>query len=133
MGIWATLFGNENVIKKAADGIYNGVDAAFYTNEEKASGFLNLLKGYEPFKIAQRLLMLVVTIPYVLIWVLCALLIMSSGFVASDTGAGLIEAAKVTGAMNNDTLGIPVSLVVAFYFGGGALEGVVGRMRAKKE
>jgi len=133
MGIWATLFGNENVIKKAADGIYNGVDAAFYTNEEKASGFLNLLKGYEPFKIAQRLLMLVVTIPYVLIWVLCALLIMSSGFVASDTGAELIEAAKVTGAMNNDTLGIPVSLVVAFYFGGGALEGVVGRMRAKKE
>jgi hypothetical protein len=133
MGIWTSLFGNENVIKKAADGIYNGVDAAFYTNEEKASGFLNLLKGYEPFKIAQRLLMLVVTIPYVLIWVLCALLIMSSGFVASDTGAELIEAAKVTGAMNNDTLGIPVSLVVAFYFGGGALEGVVGRMRAKKE
>jgi len=25
MGIWASLFGNENIIKKAADGIYNDV------------------------------------------------------------------------------------------------------------
>jgi len=29
-------------------------------------------------------------------------------------------------------LGVPVSLVVAFYFAGGALEGVVGRMKTKE-
>ena len=71
MGIWASLFSSPSVIKKAADGIYNGVDAAIYTDQEKAAGFMGMLKGYEPFKIAQRLLMLVVTIPYVLIWFLC--------------------------------------------------------------
>lgn len=131
MGIWASLFGNENIIKKAADGIYNGVDAALYTDQEKAGGFLNLLKGYEPFKIAQRLLMLMVTIPYVLIWVLCALMLMSVGFVDGATGKAIGEAARVTGEMNNNTLGVPVSLVVAFYFAGGALEGVVGRMKTK--
>ena len=72
MSIWASLFSSPSVIKKAADGIYNGVDAAIYTDQEKAAGFMGMLKGYEPFKIAQRLLMLVVTIPYVLIWFLCA-------------------------------------------------------------
>jgi hypothetical protein len=58
MSIWTSLFSSPSVIKKAADGIYNGVDAAIYTDQEKASGFMGMLKGYEPFKIAQRLLML---------------------------------------------------------------------------
>ena len=131
MGIWASLFGNENIIKKAADGIYNGVDASFYTDQEKAGGFLKLLKGYEPFKIAQRLLMLVITIPYVLIWLLCACMLLSVGFVEPSLGKQLGEAARVTGELNNATLGVPVSLVVAFYFAGGALEGVAGRMKSK--
>jgi hypothetical protein len=52
MGIWASLFSSPSVIKKAADGIYNGVDAAIYTDQEKAAGFMGMLKGYEPFKIA---------------------------------------------------------------------------------
>jgi len=133
MGIWATLFGNENVIKKAADGIYNGGDAAFYTDEEKSKGFLNLLKGYEPFKIAQRLLMLVICIPYVVVWILCAGMLVSVGFVEPAYGKQIAEAALTRGELNNDTLGIPVSLVVAFYFGGGALEGVVNRMKQKRE
>jgi len=133
MGIWATLFGNENVIKKAADGIYNGVDAAFYTDEEKSKGFLNLLKGYEPFKIAQRLLMLVICIPYVVVWILCSGMLVSVGFVDPAYGKQIAEAALTLGELNNDTLGIPVSLVVAFYFGGGALEGVVNRMKQKSE
>lgn len=72
MSIWGTLFGSKNVIKQAANGIYNGVDKAFYTKEEKAQGFLELLKAYEPFKIAQRLLALVISIPYVVVWLMSA-------------------------------------------------------------
>jgi len=131
MGIWSTLFGSENVIKKAADGIYNGVDASFYTDEEKAKGFLNLLKHYEPFKIAQRLIALTVTIPYVLVWVLCAVMLVASGFVEPAYGKQIAEAALDLGELNNGTLGTPVALVLSFYFAGGALEGVVGRMKSK--
>ncbi len=131
MGIWATLFGSENVIKRAADGIYNGIDAAIYTDQEKAGGFLNLLKGYEPFKIAQRLLALTVAIPYVIIWILCAGMLVSAGFVNPAYGKQIAEAAMVLGELNNNTLGTPVALVLAFYFAGGALEGVVGRMKSK--
>lgn len=131
MGLWATLFGSENVIKKAADGIYNGVDAAVYTDQEKASGFLNLLKHYEPFKIAQRLLALVVVSPYVVVWVLCALMLVTVPFVDPLLGKNIEEAARTLGSLNNDTLGTPVALILAFYFGGGALEGVVGRFKSK--
>jgi len=131
MGLFATLFGSENVIKRAADGIYNGVDAAIYTDQEKAGGFLNLLKGYEPFKLAQRLLALTLAIPYVVVWLLCAAMLVISGFVDPAYGVQIAEAAKTLGSLNNDTLGTPVALVMAFYFGGGALEGVVGRMKSK--
>jgi hypothetical protein len=56
----------------------------------------------------------------------------STGSVESVQGAGkMSEAARIIGQLNNATLGTPVALVAAFYFGGGALEGVVNRMKAK--
>jgi len=131
MSFWGRLFGSENVIKRAADGIYNGVDKAIYTNEEKAQGFLDLLKAYEPFKIAQRLLALVVSIPYVVVWLMSAAMLVAAGFVDPAYGKQIEESARVLGELNNDTLGMPVALVLGFYFGGGAVEGVVDRFRKK--
>lgn len=132
MSLWGTLFGSENVIKRAADGIYNGVDKAIYTDQEKASGFLNLLKAYEPFKIAQRLLALVISIPYVVVWLMSAAMLVAAGFVDPAYGKQIEEAARVLGELNNDTLGMPVALVLGFYFGGGAVEGVVDRLKGRK-
>ena len=132
MGFWGRLFGSENVISKAADGIYKGVDKAWYTDEEKAEGFLNLLKAYEPFKLAQRLLALTVALPYVAVWLLCALMIVVSAFVDPAYGKQIEEASRLLGELNNDTLGTPVALVLSFYFAGGALEGVVSRFKEKK-
>lgn len=132
MSLWGTLFGSENVIRRAADGIYNGVDKAFYTEQEKATGFLNLLKAYEPFKLAQRLLALVVSLPYVLVWLMSASMLVIAGFVDPAYGKQIEESARVLGELNNDTLGMPVALVLGFYFGGGALEGVVERFKVKR-
>ena len=139
MSFMGKLFGSENVIKKATDGIYNGVDSAFFTNQEKAAHFLSLLKAYEPFKLAQRFLALVITIPYVLVWLVCTLLIVASAFYGTECAVygeistqcvnPLSETAKTLGELNNETLGTPVALILAFYFGGGAVEGVVTRLR----
>lgn len=129
MSIWGRLFGSDSVVKRAADGVYNGVDMAFFTNEEKAQHFLKLLKAYEPFKLAQRLLALVVAIPYVVTWLLSALMLVVSAFVDPAHGKQIEESARVLGELNNDTLGMPVALVLGFYFGGGAVEGVVDRVR----
>jgi len=132
MSLWGTLFGSQSVIDNAAKGIYNGVDKAIYTSEEKALGFLDLLKAYEPFKLAQRLLALTVAIPYVTVWILSALMLAVSAFVEPGYGKQIEEAARTLGELNNDTLGLPVALVLGFYFGGGAVEGVVSRFKGKR-
>ncbi len=132
MSFWGRLFGSTDVIKQAADGIYNGVDKAWYTEEEKATGFLALLSAYEPFKLAQRLLALTVAVPYVITWLMSAIMIVVSAFVDASYGKQIEEGARLLGELNNDTLGTPVALVLGFYFGGGALEGVVSRFREKK-
>lgn len=134
MSFLGKLFGSDNVVQKAADGIYNGVDAAIFTKEEKSEYFLNLLKAYEPFKLAQRLLALLVGIPYVLIWLVCAGLLVISAFAepcsteAICRSDSLLEVARSLADWNNDTLGLPFSIILGFYFGGGAVEGV---MRAR--
>lgn len=129
MSIWGRIFGTKSVIDNAAKGIYNGVDKAIYTKEEKAAGFLALLKAYEPFKLAQRILAFMVVGAYVATWLLVVLLFVIAGALNDEQ---LFKAAMDLGSLNNDTLGIPVTLVLGFYFGGGALEGVVDRFKPKK-
>jgi len=68
MWIFEKLFGSNKVIEKIGDGVYNGIDKAVYTPEEMIDNRLKSLAAYEPFKIAQRLLALVFTIPYMLAW-----------------------------------------------------------------
>jgi len=53
------------------------------------------------------------------------------GFVDPAYGKQIAEAARTLGELNNNTLGTPAALVLGFYFGGGALEGVVGRFKSK--
>lgn len=131
MSILARIFGSSSVIKQAADGIYNGVDKAWYTDEEKSAGFLDLLKSYEPFKLTQRLLAISVTVPFVFIWVICSLMLTASGFMSGADAKALEETARTLGEINQNTLGTPVALVLAFYFGGGMLEGVVRAKSAR--
>jgi len=139
------IFGSDALVKKAADGVYNGVDAVFFTKEEKAENFKGLLNSYEPFRLAQRFLAVLVGIPYVGIWLLCTALFLSSAtmtlFVdecleneACKPKQVMIIAEKIS-AKNNATLGEPFIWICIFYFGGGALEGtarVIGERRDKK-
>ena len=122
MSIWSSLLGSDNVINKAADGI----DAAFFTDEEKAKHFITTLKHYEPFKIAQRLMALCVGIPYVLMYIVSALLLVVG--VAGDMPSAT-EASKTLASMNNDTLGMPFALIIGFYFAGGMANGIVDKFK----
>ena len=122
MSIWSTLLGSDNVINKAADGI----DAAFFTPEEKAKHFLETLKHYEPFKIAQRLMAFIVGVPYVLMYMISAGLLVYGAL--SET-ASAIETSRTLAAMNNDTLGLPFALIVGFYFAGGLGNGMIEKFK----
>ena len=111
MNIFAKLFGTEKVI----DSGMKAIDMIIYTEEEKAKMEvvkskvkIDLLKAYEPFKIAQRLLALIFGIPYAMAWV--------ATFIASffmEVGAQL----EILGG----TMGEIVLAIIAFYFLGGTL------------
>ena len=139
MGILARIFGTDEIIGKAADGVIAGADAMVLTDEERVRYHLEFLRAYEPFKLAQRLLAMTVGVPYVAIWVISALLYTGSILVDpcppdKQCKARQIEtASKELATMNNDTLGLPFAIILGFYFAGGAVEGIVEkRARLKK-
>ena len=107
MSFWGTLFGSESVIQAGIDGI----DKIVYTDEEKVDNKLLLLKAYEPFKLAQRFLMMIVGIPYMIAWVITFGVSFSSIDVAVQT------------AMLGGNIGTVFYTIAGFYFGGGLLEG----------
>lgn len=109
------LFGADKVIDA---GIAAG-DAMFFTPEEKAKWKLQLLKAYEPFKLAQRMLMLVICPAYVLMTV--------GTWVATFWGVDVESQWRL---LNGD-IGTAFWLVVGFYFGGGMLEGAINAQKAK--
>lgn len=115
MNFLKKLFGSSEVVQAGIDGI----DAAFFTDEEKSRFRLALLKAYEPFKLAQRLLALTFCIPYALAWLVA--------FVASfwvDIAAQL--------ALLSGDMAVAVGIILAFYFGGGFVEGALGKHKQSK-
>ena len=112
MWIFEKLFGSNKVIEKIGDGVYNGIDKAVYTPEEMIDNRLKSLAAYEPFKIAQRLLALVFTIPYMLAW--------TTTFIASF----FVDVADQQEVLLNGTMGEIVLAIVAFYFLGGVVNGI---------
>lgn len=118
MSIWGKLFGSDKVIGGVVDGVYNGVDKLAFTTEEKAEYFHKMLKLYEPFKIAQRLLACIFGIPYAFAWTVTFLV---SFFFPVETQLKLLSGDIAT----------IVGVIVGFYFGGGAIEGIVRGAREK--
>lgn len=129
MGIWSKIFGTEKVI----DGIYNGIDKSIFTTEERADHFLRILKAYEPFKLLQRFLALIVGIPYMFIWIMCAIFYIY-GLTVDDlvTAERMIEGSKELAKLNNEQLGMPFAIILSFAFGGGMLEGGIRAFKGKQ-
>ena len=109
MSFFGRLFGSQSAIEKGIESIINTGDALIFTNEEKATHKLALLKAYEPFKLVQRYIVLWFTVPYVL---LHCLVIMGSlhGYDWQHVGV-----------MINDAFGYPVLAAVGLYLTGGVL------------
>ena len=119
MGIWSKLFGSDKIIDAGIDGI----DAMVFTDEEKSSAKMSFLKLYEPFKVAQRWLSIVVSVPYVLVWSLVGMSLIADMWIKSG-----IDIKPITAFLQGD-MGTTFILINTFYFGGGALEGIVRRFK----
>ncbi|MBT3209108.1 MAG: hypothetical protein HN704_14615 [Bacteroidetes bacterium] len=121
MSIFSKIIGSEKVMNIAA----KGIDKVFFTKQEKAANWINTLKAYEPYKIAQRLIALIVTCVYLFVWILSAILLAFSVWFET------IEAAKILAELNNNTLSLPFSLIIGFYFAGGVAEGIINKIKKK--
>ncbi len=115
MSFFSGLFSSEKLV----DNVSSGLDKVFYTEQEKASGFALLLKLYEPFKIGQRILAIIFCVPYMFMFTV------TWGF--SIAGR---DVSHSIGLISGD-ITTAVGLILAFYFGGGAIEGII-KSRAQK-
>lgn len=109
------IFGSD----KAVQGLRDGIDAAVFTQEERARHHIELLKAYHPFRIAQRVIAFSIVIPFVSV-VMYGIALITIGTLSSDNG--LILASKDSMSILSDTMGSAFVIVVLFYFGGGAIE-----------
>lgn len=102
MGIWSKIFGSQKII----DSAISGIDKIFYTDEERAEQKIKLLASYEPFKLALRLLAMIIAIPFVT--AVIGLIVVSFFSPVEAQFNMLIE-----------SLGLPFTLVMGFYFADG--------------
>ena len=120
MGIFSRLFGSDKII----DAGISGIDAMVFTDEEQSSAKMAFLKLYEPYKIAQRWLMSYICIPYMGLWSLTGCILMADVFMERE-----FDVDKLTAFLLHEYVGTAFVLIVCFYFGGGAAEGVVNRFK----
>ncbi|QIA65023.1 hypothetical protein GT360_15790 [Vibrio astriarenae] len=109
MTIWQRIFGSSELLNQGLNTIAKTGDAMFFTDEEKAKYKLSLLKAYEPFKIVQRSIVLLFTVPYVLLHSVVVIGCMH-GFDWQPISD-----------MINEAFGYPVLAAVGLYLTGGVL------------
>ncbi|WP_165312530.1 hypothetical protein [Vibrio ziniensis] len=107
MSLFERIFGSQKLLEKGLDTLTQTGDAMFFTDEEKSQYKLNLLKAYEPFKLVQRYIVLLFTVPYVGLHV-CVILGCMHGLEW-----------KTLSVMINDAFGYPVLAAVGLYLTGG--------------
>lgn len=130
MSILGAILGSKSVMKAGAA----AVDALHLSAEETADIKQGFLALYEPFKRAQRWLMMLISIPFVTIHVT----IFGFWLYSLKTMANikdykfLVTQIQEMVNLNNMALGEPLGWIVIFYYGGGAAEGAIKRFINKR-
>lgn len=115
MGILASIFGSGDIIEKGI-----GLIDSFHTSdteliEAKAKAKTDLLSAYAPFKVTQRYLAIM----------FAAVFLASFVAVLGMTLAGIGKPQDVIEVVNQFWIGEIMGAIIAFYFGGGFVEGAI--------
>ena len=121
MGILSKIFGSGEVISKGLDLIDSFHTSEVESIEAKTNAKKELLTAYAPFKLAQRYIALMFTFTFLgsFLGVLIASL---TGYADVDT---------IREVLSEFYIGEIMLSIILFYFGGGAFEGVVSRVKGK--
>lgn len=128
MSIIKKIFSAGDLVKDSAQAVISGVDKSIYTNEEKADKFNELLKLYEPFKLAQRYLAVLISAVYLGVHLMIfALWVVDIFFIDGSH----LESIQKIATWNNDALFYPFLTINAFYFSGGVINSAAARFAKK--
>lgn len=123
-GLLGKIFGSEKVI---SSGIAL-IDSLHTTTEEeiaaKTKAKTDLLTAYAPFKLAQR----VIAFSFTFVYLSCLAMVL--GFTLLDQMA---DAEKVKQVLEDFQIGYAMLVILTFYFGGGAFEGVMAQRRGDNQ
>jgi hypothetical protein len=122
-GVLGKILGSGDMVKQGMDLI----DSVHTSDEEmvkaKAQAKIDTMNAYAPFKVAQRYLALMFAFTFLVSFFL--VLVMSL--------MGRTDIDVVRDVVSEFWIGEIMITIVGFYFGGGMLEGVAGKMKGKKE
>lgn len=115
-GLLGKIFGSERVIQSGIELIDSFHTSTEEAIEAKTKSKVALLEAYAPFKLAQR----VIAFSFTFIYLSCFALVL--GFTLTDQVA---DAEKVKQVLEDFQIGYAMLIILAFYFGGGAAEGIL--------
>lgn len=128
MGLLSKLFGST----KAVDAGISALDKIVFTDEEKADDQrmraklkIEFLKYYQPYRLSQRFMMLLVTSCFLGVHVflfLAHIAVMLLFWEQSEVYDHLTRELLNYGEKNIDALGVPFIIMVTFYFGAGEID-----------
>ena len=120
MSILATLLGSGDVISKSLGLIDSMHTSKTEEIEAKTKAKTDLLSAYAPFKVAQRYLALIFSFTFVSSY----LMVLTLFFLGHD----ITEVQEIISSFKIDWI---MLTIVAFYFSGGAIEGVLAKKAQK--
>lgn len=115
MGLFSWITGNSGAAEKAVDGAIKGVDALFFTDEERsqaAQKVLELKIDYAKHTAFMSISRRVIVVAVCAVWTLAVLILL---FLALMFGIGA-PSFKAVKAVMVDVVMQPFSIIVAFYF-----------------
>jgi len=114
------IFATPETAGKVVDGVYNGLDKAFYTEEERAETenglrefFLKYLEATNPQNLARRVLAFLVAGIWSALIIAATVLSIAAALLESATAA---MAAKAVVTILTDHVNVPFAGIMAFYF-----------------
>jgi hypothetical protein len=122
LGILTSILGNGDIIKKGMDLIDDVHTSDAEMEKAKAQAKIDQMKAYAPFKVAQRYLALM----------FCGTFLISFSVVMAMTLFGEPNITAVKQVIDDFYIGEIALTIIGFYFGGGMLEGVIGKAKEKK-
>jgi len=123
LGILTAILGNASVVKKGMELIDDVHTSDVEMERAKAQSKIDIMKSYAPFKVAQRYLALMFTATFLASFFLVLVL----------TLMGKANIPQIKQVVDDFYIGEAMLTILAFYFGGGMLEGVVGKVKEQKK